>query len=52
VHIECLVEWIAAQSTTSQSAIISVGHTDTKFYYQCGILTLNQQMAPHYCPKY
>jgi len=32
--------------------IISVCHTDTKFYYQCGILKLIQQMAPHYCPKY
>jgi len=31
---------------------ISVGHTDTKFYYQCGILTLIQQMAPQYCPTY
>jgi len=34
------------------SVIISVRHTDTRFYYQCGLLKVIQQMAPHYCPKY
>jgi len=33
-------------------AIISVGHIDRKFYYQCGVRTLIQQMVPHYFPKY
>jgi len=26
------------RSDTNNSAIISVGHTDTKFYYQCSVL--------------
>jgi len=36
----------------SVGAIISVGHSDRKFYYQCGIRILIQQTVPHYCPKY
>jgi len=28
------------------SVIIIEGHNDTKFYYQCGVLELIQQMAP------